>query len=91
MKKIKLWFSLAVLATILTPLVMYAQDSTAIAFEPSGLLKTVADGVSTQYPIVGLIGTGLFVVSELLGSSKKVAANSVFQLVSGLLKSLFGK
>lgn len=91
MKKIKILFSFATLAIILTPLVMFAQDSTVVGFEPSTLLKTVADGVSTQYPIVGLIGTGLFVVSELLGSSKKVAANSVFQLVSGLLKGLFGR
>ncbi len=79
------------IAIIAIPLLMYAQDTTLINGAGAGLLKSVVGGVATQYPIVGLVGTGLFVVSELLGSSKKVAANSVFQLVSGLLKSLFGK
>ena len=91
MKKIKLLFSIAIMGLVLTPLLMYAQDTTLVNETGAGLLKTVVVGVSLQYPIVGLIGTGLFVVSELLGSSKKVAANSVFQLVSGFLKGLFGK
>lgn len=91
MKKIKILLSLTAIAIVCIPLVMFAQDSTVVSFEPSTLLKTVADGVATQYPVVGIVGTGLFVVSEILGSSKKVAANSVFQLIYGLLRGLFGK
>ena len=91
MKKIFKLLLFAAIAIVATPLLMYAQDTTLVNGVGSDLLKTVIGGVATQYPILGLVGTGLFVVSELLGTSKKVAANSVFQVIAGLVKTLFGK
>ena len=90
MKRIISLWSLAAIAIMLTPFIMYAQDTTLVNGAAGDILKTVTIGLATQYPVIGIIGTALFVVSEVLGSSKSIAANSVFQLVSGLLKRIFG-
>jgi len=42
-------------------------------------------------PEVTAVTTGLFVVSEVLASVPAIRANSVFQLVFGLMKKLAGK
>lgn len=88
--KVISFFFLAVLAL---PVVLFAQDSTSVvAFaDHADLLKAVTVGVMSKYPVAGVIGTGLFILSELLGSSKRVASNSVYQLVSGFLKKIFTK
>ena len=91
MKKMIRLFVLAAIAIISIPLCMYAQDTTLIHGAGAGLLKTVVGGFATQYPIVGLVGTGLFVVSEVLAGIPRVKANSVFQVLSELVRSLFGK
>ena len=90
MKKIISLWSLAAIAIMLTPIVMYAQDSTLVNGAAGDILKTVTIGLATQFPVVGIVGTALFVVSEVLGSSKSIASNSVFQLVSSVLKRIFG-
>jgi energy-converting hydrogenase Eha subunit E len=44
----------------------------------------------TKYPAIGIGGIALFFVSEALAFIPAIKANSVFQLVWGLLKRLFG-
>lgn len=87
MKKIKSFLAFALLCLIATPLFLAAQGTA-----PEELVvNALVDAVVIKSPIVGTVGTVLFLVSELLASNKKIAANSVFQLVSGFLKKAFGK
>jgi len=39
----------------------------------------------------GLIATALFAISEILAAIPSIGANSIFQMVKGLLKNAAGK
>jgi len=95
MKSVKALLKVLVVAAIVivaTPLVMYAQDSTAIsAPATSDILSSIVAWLESKWPVIASIGTMLFVLSELLGNIPAVKANSVYQLVAPWIAKLFGK
>jgi len=93
-KLLKIAFLIAIVFIVGTPLLMFAQDTTTVA-NPGALTnsigQTLVSWLELKWPVIGTIGSVLFLISEALGNIASVKANSVFQLVSGVLKSLFGK
>ena len=88
MKRINWAFGLVAFIGLLVPVLVLAQDAGAATGD---IVSVVVGALSTKWPIVSTIGSGLFLVSELLASNQKIAANSVYQLVSGWLKRGFGR
>jgi putative cell wall-binding protein len=92
MKKIKGFITMVFIALLAMPFMLLAQDSTHVV---AGLDSSLIDGITGfvvgKYPVIASIGTVLFLVSEVLGGIPSVKANSVYQLVFGVLKDLFGK
>lgn len=91
MNKIKNILKIAFVALMVIPFMLFAQDSThVVAGMDSGFLNGIFTYVSTKYPIIATISTILFLVSEVLAGIPSVKANSVFQLVYGVLKAIVG-
>jgi len=99
MKKVIIPFKLAkvllIAAFVLICGVLFAQgssDSTAVL---SGGTQTIVSSLLSwleiKWPIIGTIGSILFLLSEALAGIPAIKANSVFQLISGILNSIFGK
>ena len=92
MKRIKSIVTMVFIALLAMPFVLLAQDSThVVGVLDSSLIDGITGFVVAKYPVIASIGTVLFLVSEVLGSIPSVKANSVYQLVFGVLKDLFGK
>ncbi|MFP5039435.1 hypothetical protein [Parasediminibacterium sp. JCM 36343] len=90
MKKNKLFLGAMALIAMAAPVAMYAQDTAATTTNHTDVVNLIATAAATKWPAVSAVGTGLFIVSEVLGGIPKVRANSVYQLVFGFLKRAFG-
>gem|GEM_PF-3062939 len=93
MKKLINLMLVAAIAIVATPLLMYAQDTTHYVgnAEASGVISVLYSYLQSKYPIIATITTVLFLVSEILAGIPSIKANSVFQLVYGILKTVAGK
>ena len=92
MKKLFTFMFLAAICIVATPLYMYAQDTaSAVTSGGTDAISFIVGWLGVKWPIVGTIGTVLFLFSEALALIPAVKANSVYQLITGLLKKAFGK
>jgi len=94
MKKISKFVfpALFILVALACPHFLFAQDSTGTGTGGNtDVFEIILNAVAAKWPIVATIGTVLFFISEALGKSKSIAANSVFELISSILKNVFGK
>lgn len=100
MKKVLSSFKIAklllVTAFVLICGVLFAQggSDSANALINGGtdtIVSSVFSFLEMKWPVIGTIGTILFLLSEALAAIPAIKANSVFQLISGILKSIFGK
>jgi hypothetical protein len=92
-KLLRLFVAFIVLAAVVViPTIAHAQDSTAVsAGSTGGVIDTIVAALELKWPVIATVGTILFVLSEALAQIKSVAANSVFELIQGVLSNLFGK
>jgi len=94
MKKISkvAFLSLFVMVAMTCPHFLFAQDSTGTGSGGNtDIFEIILNALSAKWPIVATIGTILFFISEVLGKSKSIAANGVFELIAKVLKNVFGK
>ena len=84
-KAIKVLF-FAVLFMVASPLLMHAQDSTAVVDTTTvSIAQTILAALGAKWGIVGVVGTILFFVSEGLSLIPAVKSNGVFQLIGSIL------
>ncbi len=92
MKKLLNFILIAAFVLMATPLVMFAADTTAVTSTGTdGIIQTIVTWLEVKWPLIGTIGTILFVISEALAGIPAIKANSIYQLIEGILKSAFGK
>ena len=82
---------MALIVLMAIPFIPFAQDTThVVGGLDSGFLSGIFSYIGNKYPIIATISTILFLVSEVLAGIPSVKANSVFQLVYGVLKAIVG-
>lgn len=94
-KSFKLTRLLFASAFVLMCGILFAQgggDSTsALTSSTDSFLQTIITALEIKWPIIATIGSILWVISEALSGITSIKANGVFQLIYGILKSIFGK
>ena len=93
MKKLFPLLFLAALIVLAMPMYMYASDSTnaVLSGGATSFAETLLTYLEGKWPIISTIGTVLFLISEVLGSSTTIKQNAVYQVIFSVLQSLFGK
>lgn len=75
--------------------VLFAQSGDSTIANPTGsadgLIQSLSTWIEAKWPIVGTIGSILFLISEGLALIPSIKSNSVFQLIFGWLGKLFSK
>lgn len=89
MKKVLKCLFLAAIVMIAAPLLMVAQGTPAASDSTTvSIAQTVITALDSKWPVIAVIGTILFFLSEALSLIPSVKANGVFQLI-GKIVSLF--
>lgn len=80
------FFGLTVALLLVATCITFAQTSTAVSDSTTvAVTDSIFSVLETKYPIVTIIGTVLFFISEALSFFPKIEANGVFQLVAKIL------
>ena len=82
----KKWFMLAMIVMVMSIGIVTAQDSTAV-----NIVNDILPSVESRYPIVTIVLSVLWGISELLSLIPSIKANGIFQLIFGVIAKANGK
>ena len=68
---------------------VFAQTSVPAPVSDNDIITVLVNFVTVKYPIVGVIGSVLFLLSEALANISSIKSNSVYEVISTWIKKLF--